>query len=669
MPFQPLKVRAGVNSEATPMLNEAGWSFSQLIRFFQGMVQKLGGWTRLLNQTVIGTARALVFFEDIEQNQYIGIGTEKVLEVYVNGALLDVTPIIATSNLTTPFSTTIHSSIITVTDADNGSTAEPGSAIQVINPTTIGGLLLQGTYLITTLIDGVHYQFDAGAPATSTVATGGTAAKFTTTNLSTSAKVTLVNHGYIPEDVYTVFISTSVGGVTFFGEYNVDTVIDADNFTITTSAATASTNGFENGGDIQIAYELTAGNASAQNISGLYGAGPYGEGLYGSGTITAPIQPRLWSLGAWGTDMVATYSNGPIYAWISENGIIVNQATLITEAPANINAGLFIAMPQQQIVALGASFGDSLDTDQLLIRWCEVADYTDWTASATNQAGSFPIPRGARIVGGIQGPQQALIWTDIGVWAMQYIGFPLVYGFNELAEGCGLIGQNARGVLGSKVYWMSQSNFFVYDGNTVQSLPCTVWDRVFQNINLAQVQKVIAAPNSFFNEISFYYPSNDGEGEVDSYVKYNAALGCWDYGSLVRTAWLDQSSLPYPIGVDEAGLIQRHEFGVDADGTAMNTFAQTGWFKISDGTLYTFIERLIPDFVYENATMLLTLYFQDYPNAPITTIGPLTATEAIRYLIVRGRGRLASIKIESNDLGSFWRLGEILYSGAPSGRR
>lgn len=670
MPFQPLTIRPGVNIEATQLLNEAGWSTSQFIRFFQGILQKLGGWTRLLNDPVIGTARALVFFEDIEQNQYIGVGTEKVLEVYVNGAIYDVTPVIATSDISDPFTTTMDSIVVTVHDTVNGSMAIEGSVIQVVNPAAIGGIVLRGTYIIQTVVDSTHFTINSAVQATSSVSGGGTAVLFTTTMGNSSVQVTLANNGLMVGFIYTVYISTTVGGLTLFGDYAVDTIIDSDNFTITASGtASSSTTGSEDGGDIQIQYELVAGNASAMNVSGLYGTGPYGAGLYGSGTIGAPIQPRLWSLGAWGTDMVATYTGGGIYAWISENGIVANAATLISQAPSNINAGLFIAMPQQQIVALGASFGASLDTDQLLIRWCDVADYTDWTASATNQAGSFPIPRGARIVGGIQGPQQALIWTDIGVWAMQYIGFPLVYGFNELAEGCGLIGQNARGVLGGKVYWMSQNNFFIYDGNSVQPLPCTVWDKVFQNLNIAQVQKIIAAPNSFFNEISFYWPSNDGDGEIDSYVKYNAALGVWDYGSLVRTAWMDQSSLPYPVGVDSAGLLQRHEFGNDADGVAMDCFAQTGWFKISEGTLYTFLERIIPDFVYENATLLLTLYFQDYPNSPIQTIGPLSATEMTRYLIVRGRGRLVSIKVESNDVGSFWRLGEILYSGAPAGRR
>lgn len=667
MPYQALTVLPGVNVEKTQMLNESGWSFGSFIRFFQGILQKLGGWTRLSSTPVVGTARALCYFADFSNNQYIGIGTEQKLEVYNAGMIYDITPVSSTSQLSTAFSTVTTSHTVKVTDAAGAATQD--NWINIINPVSVGGVVLQGPYKIQSIVDATHYNITSPTAATSTVTNGGSAAKFTTTNLSSSAKVTLANNGYVPGSQYTVYISTSVGGLTFFGTYSVDTIIDADNFTITPGGtASSSTSGFENSGNIEVQYQIDVGLASAENIPGLYGSGPYGGGPYGSGVITVTIPPRIWSLGAWGTDLVASYTQGPIYVWQPTGGVINNPATLISQSPKNINSGIFIAMPQQQIVALGTSVGTSTDTDFLLIRWCDIGDYTDWVASATNQAGSFRIPRGSRIVGGLQGPQQGLIWTDIGLWAMQYIGFPLVYGFNELAEGCGLIGQNAKGVLGGKVIWMSINNFFIYDGNSVQSLQCPVWDKVFTNINKDQAQKIIAAPNSYFNEMWFFWPSA-GSGEIDSYVKINMNDGSWDYGSLVRTAWIDQSAFLTPLGVDENGLIQQHELGNDADGQIMNSSAQTGWFKISDGTLYTFLERLIPDFIYDNATLKLTIYVANYPYDTPVALGPFTVTEATEYVIVRARGRLVSIKVESNDLGSFWRLGQILYSGSQAGRR
>lgn len=674
MPFQPLKLRPGIRTDLTPLANESGLSSSQLIRFFHGILQKLGGWQRLISQAIIGTARSILFFEDFSGVQYIGIGSEQLLEIYSGGEIFDATPVQTTNNLTNPFSTILGTDIITVTDVTTS--PQKNDWIYIVNNVAVGGLILQGLYQVQSIVDSTNYTIMSSSVATSTVSSGGTTAEFNTTNGNSTVQVTLDNNGYILGSIFTVYISTVVGGLTIVpDEYSVTNIIDADNFDIVPGGtATSTASAFENSGEIQIEYLLSSGNVSAINETGLYGAGPYGAGPYGIGQSNVTVQPRLWSLGAWGIDLAATYTNGPLYIWLSEDGLLNNRATVISQAPMNICAGIFIAMPQQQIVALGASDGTSSAPDFMLVRWCDIGDYTDWVASATNQAGSFRLPRGSKIVGGIQGPQQGLIWTDIGFWAMQYIGFPLVYGFNELGEGCGLIGQNARGVLGGLVYWMSYHGFFYYDGNSVQKLPCPVWDNVFNNLNIMQAQKIIAAPNSYFGEISFFYPSNTGDGEIDSYVKFNSVDDCWDYGSLARTAWMDQSSFLSPVGVDLGGLLQQHEVSNDADGTAMNSWAQTGWFDISSGTLYTFLERLIPDFIYQNgtgvlATIKLTLYFADYPNQIKQTIGPLTATQAIPYLIVRGRGRLVSIKIESADTGSFWRLGEILYSGSSSGRR
>lgn len=676
MPTVPLAIRPGINTEASQLLNESGWSSSCLVRFFQGYLQKYGGWLHLLATPLIGTCRAMLAWEDASANQYIACGTNAAFQVYTNSAFYNVTPIAQTDTVSVNFSTVSTTNVITIIDSDapTATVGAAGNYVNILNPVSVGGLVLQGTYLIQSISSSTTYTIDAASPATGTVNNGGAAAKFTTTITSTSVKVTLNNHGLSAGGVYTVFVSTIVGGVTLFGAYNVATFIDANNFTIiASSAASGSTSGFENGGNVSLQYLLGAGNASSVGQTGLYGEGTYGGGAYGIGNSNTFVAARLWSFGYWGTDINASYTNGGFYTWISEDGLVSNPAMPIATAPLNINAGIFTAMPQQQAIALGASDGGGNSTDQMLVRFSDVADNTDWTASATNQAGSFRIPRGARIQGGLQGPQSAMIWTDVGLWLMQYIGFPLVYGFTEIGQGCGLIWQNAKAVLAGRVYWMSYNGFFVYDGNSVQPLPCPVWDIVFQNLNTTQNAKIIACPNSFFNEISWCFPSATGNGENDTRVTYNANDGTWTYDpptAIVRTAWLDQSALLNPLGVDGNGLIQIHEAGNDADGSPMVCFAQTGFAKIAEGHEYTFIERIIPDAILESASLQITLYFQDYPDQnPIFTVGPLTYSGAQNYLIVRGRGRLCSIKVGSSDLGSFWRLGEILTFGSSAGRR
>jgi hypothetical protein len=351
-------------------------------------------------------------------------------------------------------------------------------------------------------------------------------------------------------------------------------------------------------------------------------------------------------------------------------------ATLIPQAPP-VNDGMFVSMPQRQIIAWGSTFNGIQDL--LLIRWCDVDNYSSWILSPTNQAGSYRIPKGSRIVQCIQGPQQGLIWTDLGIWAMQYVGQPYVYQFNELGTGCGLIGRKAAASMGGIVYWMGQSQFFKLSGNGVEPIICPVWDVIFQDLDTNNLDKIRVAPNSRFGEISWYYPTNGNGGEINAYVKYNIALGQWDYGTLSRTAWINESVLGPPIG---AGILPggtgnyliQHETSTDgttADGTAypLNSFFETGYFALSEADVKVFIDQVWPDMKWgyyggsQNAEVNLTFFATDYPGTAPVQYGPFTLTEATTFVTPRMRGRLVAIKIEGNptQVGAFWRLGNMRY--------
>ena len=667
MPFSPLTIRPGVNAETTPMLLEAGWFSSQLIRFFGGLMQKLGGWQRLTSQTFTGVCRGMIAWADLNGVPYIMIGTNTNVEVYYNGALYDVTPIRRTSNLTNSLSTTMGSNIVKVTDTLNG--VSVGDAVNIVTYAAVGGLVLYGEYIVATVIDVNNYTILATLNAASSITLGGATSLFTTTFGLNTVQVTLPNHGFTTGSVYTVNVSTTVGGVTIFGPYIV-TFIDTNNFDITViGAATSSTTGHENSDRVQYQYLIAAGLASAATATG-YGEGGYGLGTYGFGaTSGAQLPLRQWSMLNFGQDWVGCPTNGAIYLWNPALGEVNNPAVLMSVNAPPENTGIFLAMPQQQIVAFGAYDPINMYQDPMLVRWCDVGDFTDWTASTVNQAGSFRLPRGSKIVGGLQGPQFGILWTDLGIWQMQYISFPLVYGFNEIASGCGLIAMRAAGVLAGNVYWMSRNEFFVANGTTVQVLPCTVWDIIFRNINTFQQDKITCAVNSYFNEISWFFPSFSGSGENDTYVKYNTVDRTWDYGNLVRTAWFDQSVYGPPMGTDTSGLIQQHETSPDADGIAMLPSATTGWFKLDGGSQYMFIERLIGDFIYDGgATLHVTVEAVNYPNdTPRTTT--FSVTSGTPYNIIRLRGRLARVTVASRVLGSFWRLGSLLTLISRAGAR
>jgi hypothetical protein len=283
----------------------------------------------------------------------------------------------------------------------------------------------------------------------------------------------------------------------------------------------------------------------------------------------------------------------------------------------------------------------------------------------------------------MQGPQQGLIWTDLDLWAMQYVGPPLVYGFNKIGSNCGLIAPKAATQLSNMTYWMSQKQFFMLSANGAQSIPCPVWDVVFENLNTTYVNNIRAAANTSFNEIWWFYPSvNSTSGENDSYVKFNTVLQTWDYGLLGRTAWIDQSVLGQPIAAGPDNILYQHETGNSAAGGTMNSYFTTGYFSMMEGDQQVFVDQVWPDMKWNTysgsaqpATVYLTINSVNYPGDTPISYGPYPITQQTEYLSVRVRGRLFSFTIGSTDdqgviVGGeqFWRLGKIRYRLAPDGK-
>jgi hypothetical protein len=233
-----------------------------------------------------------------------------------------------------------------------------------------------------------------------------------------------------------------------------------------------------------------------------------------------------------------------------------------------------------------------------------------------------------------------------------------------------LIGQHAAGVLANEVYWCGYSGFFKLSGGGVETLSSTVWDFMFQNINRDQVSKVRCAPNSVFNEITWYFPSGTNT-ENDSYVKVNIVDGTWDYGLLERTAWTDVSVLGPPIGTDTGGFLYQHEVGEAISGSGVPSFS-TGWWTISEGEEMAFVDYVIPDFIWgpfgtSASVAEVTFFSADYPGDTPASYGPYTVTQQTKFLNPRIRGRLMSMEVKWNV--GLCRLGRIRYRWAASGRR
>jgi len=746
-----LKLIPGVDVIKTPVLNEAALSSTNLIRFLPdrnqlGLPQKLGGWVAYYNAPLTSTVRALKGYADLNGVNHLAIGCTSELALLTSGNLQDITPLIYADNIAPNFSTTVGSTTVTVIDPNL--TASTLDYVEFITPVSVGGIVLTGPYLITS-VAGTTYTITAASPATFTVskavivgsissttlsvtsvtsgtlvigqslsgtgvttgttltagagaswttsisqsagsttitAYGGSVYQFSTSSGSQVVTCLFANHGYSAGSQFYVGVSTSVGGLVVYGLYTVLSVTDANTFTFSVGNTATSTAGPVpiNSGQASINYYNAV---SAQPIGTGYGVGGYGVGGYGLGTSSTaapgtPITASDWSLDNFGQNLIACPAGGAIYSYTINSGVA--SAQLVSSQAPLVNDGVFVAMPQRQVVAWGSSF--TLQQDPLLIRWSDVSDSTVWIGTAQNQAGSYRIPTGSKIVTCVQAAQQGLIWTDLDLWAMQYIGAPLVYGFNKIGANCGAISRKCVGQLNNTVYWMSQKQFFMNAGQGPQPMPCPVWDVIYQNLKtgndangIPYTQHIRCGVNSQFNEITWYYPStNSANGENDSYVKYNTVLNQWDFGSLGRTAWIDQSVLGPPIGSGTDNYLYQHEIGNDAaNGTqavAMNSTMQTGYFEIANADNIMFVDQIWPDMKWgtysgtNNATVNMTFYATNYPGDTPIVYGPYPMTQATEYISVRIRARLIAINISSNDVGTFWRLGGIRYRAAPDGK-
>ncbi len=667
MPMQKLILRPGVNVEKTPTLNEGGISTSQLIRFFDGLPQKLGGWTQLIPKSFVGTCRGMHGWGDLNGNPYLALGTEQKLYVVNGGQLQDITPLRTTTNNPVSISTTAGSTTVTVNDPGNGSLTNDW--LNFNTHVSVGGIVLFGQYQISGAA-GSSYPITVPVAPTATVSDGGAVASLATTSGSGVVTITLDNHGLVASDVWTQVVAVTVGGITISGLYSVDTVPTANTFTITAAdVATSTASASENGGDMQIAYDISTGYAVNTPQFG-WGIGAYGSGQYGIGSVgqqTAPM--REWSLQHFGQDLIASPTEGGIYYWSPPS----QARALVLSSTAPTSCRVVRTVAQAEIVAAFGS--ESSGTLQpTLVSWTDAGDFTDWTPTATNQAGNYQIPSGSKIVAASGLGLGVLIWTDVDLWSMTYQGLPYVFGFNRVAVACEALSMRCIAPLsGYLVIWLNQRTFFQYNGFMVQPMKCPVWDFMWNQIDFTQLEAVFCAVNTVFNEAAWYFPIDPSLGgstpAPTGYVKYNYLENLWDCGYLDRTAWVDVTPMGNPIGAASTGVLYQHETSPDAAGQPINWSWSTGYIDLAQGEEYPFLDMVIPDFLGDYTAIQMEITALREPNAPALVHGPYLLTPSTPYVNTRVRGRQVAFSFSGDDLGSFNRLGAIRYRAAAAGRR
>ena len=417
-------------------------------------------------------------------------------------------------------------------------------------------------------------------------------------------------------------------------------------------------------------------------------------------TTGTNIPLRLWSSDTFGQDLVFNVRNGGVYYWVASSGL--DAAGAVDERGVDIGdlpgaddgwrptiASRVIVTDERHIVVLGTN--DPLGAnpaaqDPLLVRWCEQEDPIIWAPTATNTAGFQRLTYGSRLITAEKTRQEILIWTDMALYSMRYLGPPYTFGFNTLSAEINVASPNAVVTANNITYWMGTDKFYAYSGR-VDTLPCALRQYVFSDINMQQIEQVYAGGNEQYNEIWWFYPSSES-AQNDRYVVYNYLEKIWYYGQLHRTAWYDSHIRTFPLAT-ENGVLFYHEFGVDdatdpADPQPIDCYIESADFDIGEGDRFAFIKRVIPDIDFIGSTttapsVTLDISVRDFPGQSSfahTDAAPTNANKVslqvydyTKDIWIRLRGRQVAVRIGSDALGVQWQSGVNRLELQPDGKK
>ena len=727
-----IKFAPGIDKQDTSVGAEGRWVDSDNVRFRYGLPEKVGGWQSLLTDTIVGVARKQHAFVDTDGNRYVALGTDKFLLLYFEGQLFDITPL-ATAITGATFTFNGTTTVTLTTSADHGIAV--GDIIRLSSTTLPGGT----TGVTTATFNDINFQV-LSVPTSTTL----TIQAATAGSASSGGSVTITPYEVIGPAAqsygYGFGIGNYGGTITGVAQTELDGSLNADTAGTGgsgTAVTVDSTTGFDSAGTILVGSELitytsksstqflgitrgtngtaTAGtsngqahstNSVVQNATNFTG---FGSAVQAS---TVTLEPGLWSLSNFGEVLVATIANGKTFTWnagaANPTGTRASTSTsgfATTNNPTATRVTL-ISPTTRHLIHFGTevTIGSPTTQDDMLIRFSVDEDINNYTPEATNTAGTQRLQDGTKIMGALVAKENILVWTDNALYAMKFVGAPFTFGFEQVGTNCGLIGKNSAIEIDGVAYWMGNNGFFSFDG-TVNTLPCSVEDFIYDDIDTTKGQQICAGINNLFTEVIWWYPTANSAFN-DRYVVYNYGqdnaglpMGNWYTGTntnSIRTTWIDSLVYPkpyataynstatgtFPVIQGETGLGQtvlfEHEIGTDQvnpDGstTALTSFIESFSFSLQKDQSEVFLamRRFLPNFKVLLGNNQVTISVKDFPadSSSATALSPFTITSSTTKVDTRARGRYANIKIENTGAGESWRFGTFQVDLQPDGRR
>ena len=640
MPFIKLQFRPGINRDQTNYTNEGGWFACDKIRFRSGYPQKLGGWVRSTSQTFVGVCRQLFGYITSFSDNFLAMGTSKKVYINVGSTNHDITPLrnttVAGAVTFSAVTTAPYSSIITVNNLN--ANVDAGDFVKFNGAASLGGN-------ITAAVLNQEYEV----------------------------------YQSISANQYTIIAKNPTTGLP-----------------VTSNASDIGTGGVNTVG----AYQIPIGNDATEYGYG-WGAEGWGVMPWGLGSTYPILLPqRDWWFDNFDNDLVMNIRNGAIYYWQrgEEVNLDVSLATRAIELSALSGASdvpiqamqILVSQNDKHLLAFGCTpFGSSApaDFDPLMIRWASQNAPEFWTPGTVtvpstgtlSSAGFIRVSRGSAIVRALPTRQTILVWTNSHLYSLQYLGTLDVFSLQEMADNISIISPRAAISANNVTYWMGTDKFYGFTG-AVETLPCSLRNHVFGNLNYNQKDQIIAGANEGYHEIWWFYPSKNSE-RVDLYVIYNYLERIWYYGSLDRTAWLDSPLRNYPQAVGYNNILMDHENGVNADGDPMESYIQSSDFDLGDGDKFILTRRIIPDVNFEGSTaaapeLKFMVKARNFPGSTyqtdsFDTQGVISSSVDVytQQIWMRARARQMAIKIMSEGIGVNWQLGSPRLDGQPDGSR
>jgi hypothetical protein len=712
--LQKINFLPGFNKQLTESQAEGQWIDGDNVRFRYSTPEKIGGWLQLGENDMTGAARAMHHIVNRSGNKFSIIGTNRILYAYTGGVFYDIHPIRATSTLSSCFTTTNGSDVVSIAFS-SGHGLVAGDIIFLDNFTTI----TNSNYTATDFND---KKFMVTAVTNSTTITITMPSNETGSGASSSGGIRVQAYYSVGPAEQAPGFGYGLGqwGGTVSGE--AITSLNGGINAITTTVVLSDASLFPSSGtnfvqieSEEISYTGITGNtltgvtrgvrnttaATHSNGATVTNSSDYvAWGEAASGDLV--IDPGLWSIDNFGDKVIALIHNAQVFEWNSNAAnAAATRATIISGAPT-ASRDMLVSTPDRHLVFFGTetTIGDPTTQDDMFIRFSDQEDINTYTPTAVNTAGTQRLADGSRIVGAVRGRDAIYVWTDTSLFTMRFIGPPFTFGFAQVGTNCGLIGQNAAIEVDGAAYWLSDNGFFKYSGN-LEAMICLVEDYVFDDINTTASQLINVGLNNLFGEITWFYPTNSSE-VVNRSVTYNymestSQRPIWTTGSLARTTWVDSAVFGLPHGTsynatgtsydvvgntEGATTYYQHETGTDqVKSAATTTIAaniESGDFDISpqqglegDGDYIMKIRRFIPDFLSQTGNTQVTLNLKDYPNSTQASspLGPFTIDSTTTKVDTRARARLVSLKIANTGTAQDWKLGSFRLDIQPDGRR